>query len=68
MEQTAVEWLIEEIENYLLVNSEYTREEIFNQAKEMFEQQIINARENGFFSSENWKGDSKRYYKETFNK
>lgn len=63
MKQTAVEWLVDELlEGKLLMPS------LIEQAKEMEKQQIIDARENGFYSKENWKGDSEQYYNETFNK
>jgi hypothetical protein len=57
--KTAVEWLVEQLKEYkhLSYNEQYW---IFEQAKEMFEQQIIDARDALF------NGTAKEYYKETF--
>lgn len=65
--ESAIDWLMSEVWIRLNLKLE-DRERIYEQAKEMFKQQIIEARENGFYSSENWKGDSEQYYKETYEK
>jgi hypothetical protein len=66
MKQTAVEWLIEELkENNLLTFDEW--KELFQQAKEMEKEQIIQAFENGelctLFKNED---TSIKYYNQTF--
>ena len=73
MKQTALEWLYEEFTktNYLTEDEFYM---IFNQAKEMEKEQIINAREDGFLwgmrNTNNFYADkvieSEQYYNETF--
>ena len=61
--QTAVEWLVEQLP---LIQQEGLRDEI-EQAKEMEEQQIINAFDTGHRSGAwNFLGDE--YYEETFKK
>lgn len=66
VKQTAVEWLIEQIgEMYL--HAIYNEE--FEQAKAMFEEQIIDAHIAGFYSEPFGKsrtGEAKHYYKTTF--
>jgi len=73
MKQTAVDWLIKEVE--LISNSKgISRDkiiELYNhaiqQAKEMEKEQIIIARQDGLdngFSNGSW--DSNLYYKETY--
>jgi hypothetical protein len=65
MKQTAVEWLKNE-----LFTEEYMRNnlfEIFQQAKEMEKQQIIDAYIEGYSSNLN-AGDSEKYYNETYKK
>ena len=66
MKQTAVEWLVKNIPNIYWEDDYWA--DLFEQAKEMEKQQIIDARDNGFFSSENWKGDSEQYYNKKFKK
>jgi hypothetical protein len=64
MEQTAVEWLLDQIQQKL-----YIRDNVIEQAKEMFEKQLREAWEDG--RSKGWKsgcGDSETYYDQTFNK
>jgi hypothetical protein len=50
MEQTAVDYLIQEIKNDVFVHSKSTKEwnVIFKQAKAMYEQAIINAQGDGY--------------------
>ena len=73
MKQTALEWLYEEFTktNYLTEDEFYM---IFNQAKEMEKEQIINSREDGFLwgmrNTNNFYADkvieSEQYYKQTY--
>ncbi len=68
MTQTAIEWLVEQ-----MMNSDFIFDEIdiqlFQQAKEMEKQQIIDA---CYFGSQNLpyevKDKSEQYYNQTFNK
>jgi hypothetical protein len=61
MEQTAVEWLIEN--SHIIPKNELNKRELIEQANKMFEQQIIEAyyegKQYGFFTEE-------QYYNETF--
>ena len=90
--QTSIEWLIEQLSIYgdKALNKEITlgeylikKNELIEQAKEMHEQEIINAHNSGFEkSAEGWNGEyglmdmnniseeieSERYYQETFKK
>jgi hypothetical protein len=77
MKQTAVEWLIQQLTevDYNCINKTflqsdkslagYKMRELFDQAKEMFEEQIIDAYDdgnpNGFIDK-----DGEQYYNETF--
>ena len=81
--QTAVEWLESELDwlsNYMM---DEHKEQIFNQAKAMEKEQIIDARVSGFASSaEGWNGEipcmkwsemvretkCEEYYNETYGK
>ena len=64
MKQTAVEWLIEQLNS-----GEFLDEELIKQAEEMFEQQIIDAYSYGRLSVINRRIISYvQYYNETFNK
>jgi hypothetical protein len=77
MKQTAVEWLVQELEEHH-VFYDIKNTNAYQVAKEMEKQQIIDARDNGFKESgEGWNGDfeitieqinSVQYYNETFNK
>jgi hypothetical protein len=67
MKQTAVEWLIEQLEHYYwqfdIENTTVFEQAVFEQAKEMEKQQIIDA------CNSNLKGlltNGKDYYSETF--
>jgi HEPN domain-containing protein len=64
--QTAVEWLEEEFENYFTLNSKYTKEEIFKQAKELEKQQIIDAYDDGNYAYGMGVKEPEQYYNETF--
>jgi len=66
MKQTAVEWLVEQVNSDCL-NSTFIRPDMINQAKVMEKEQIIRARQDGLdngFSNGSW--DSNLYYNETF--
>jgi hypothetical protein len=80
-QQTAVDWLIEQINGYAYplpfdrnIRIDISKE-IIDQAKEMEEEQIINARENGKWEITKCINDpnytfstSEQYYNETFGK
>jgi hypothetical protein len=63
-QQTAVEWLVNNLpqrfKNIMLI----TGDKIIEQAKQMEKEQIINAYEKG--AEESW--DAEKYYNETYNK
>jgi HEPN domain-containing protein len=66
MKQTAVEWLVEELEdNGINLDLAF---ELIEQAKEIEKQQIIDAYEDGYSDSDNTFELNKEYYNETFNK
>jgi hypothetical protein len=60
---TSIEWLIEKWNNGELNSLSFHREKLFEQAKEMHKQEIIDAVEH--FSAT---GTGTCYYNETFNK
>ena len=63
MKQTAVEWLIEQLFTYGLIDKNIHRNNvIFHQAKEKFEQQIIDAYETSHISMMT----AEQYYRETY--
>ena len=65
--KTAVEWLIEELEDNG-INLDLASE-LLKQAKEMFEEQIMNAHEEGFYSPPfrmSRRREAEQYYNETF--
>ena len=69
--QTAVDWLLKEINerNGFIFTIYY--EELFNQAKAMEKEQIINAYSQGLFGEESTDSISayaKQYYNETYGK
>ena len=67
MKQTAVEWLLEELDNkdwYYLQQS--IRNEIIEQAKAMEKQQIIDAYQNVLFDEDGNLLTAEQYYNETF--
>jgi hypothetical protein len=78
--QTAVEWMVEKLFKPMDNPPIENVSDIIKQAKEMEKQQIIDARNDGFYiSGEGWNGEygvenfdeevnSKQYYNETFNK
>jgi hypothetical protein len=61
-QQTAVDWLQEVIINHLSHEQQMQLEGLFQQAKQMEKEQIINAYEKG--AEESW--DAEKYYNETY--
>jgi hypothetical protein len=66
MKQTAVEFLVKNTPNIYWEDAYWT--DLFEQAKEMEKQQIIDAYEDGYSDSDNTFKLNEQYYKETFNK
>ena len=69
MEQTAVEWIVQQLNPSIALQQKYI-DELKEQAKEMEKQQIIDAFESGVYDGgENvsqYNMNSEQYYKETF--
>ena len=65
MKQTAVEWLVEQIENYRALTRE-SAEKVISQAKEMEKEQIRRAFCHGEVARD--RIDSIEYYNETYGK
>ena len=63
--QSAVKWLAEQLYPAIKLNSKYI-DEFIEQANKMFEQQIIDAWNNGDTSV--YRESAKQYYNETFKK
>ena len=74
MKQTALEWLENELiknncSNKSLKERIKKSDELWNQAKQMLEKQIIEAHDNGYIDGGNKKKiTAEQYYNETFNK
>lgn len=70
-QQTAVEWLIEQLSPSISLQQKYINE-FKEQANKMFEQQIIDAYKEGCFDNildeKTDKIRAEQYYSETFNK
>jgi hypothetical protein len=75
--QTAVEWLVEQLDNNLDIKHSWRTRQYINQAKEMEKQQIIDAwyigvekegEEHGHTFLWHRKDLAEQYYNETFNK
>ena len=69
--QTAVEWLVEQITNKVGYYSEEVQKEIYQQAKEMEKEQIVDAANNGCASGMCYidkSRDGEQYYNETYKK
>jgi len=64
MKKTAVEWLRQEL---LKRDMDISIKDLFEQAKEMENEQIIDAYDKGEFN-QGCNGDAEQYYNETFNK
>ena len=67
MKQTAVEWFNDEIIIHLNFDQRLYLKDIFKQAKEMEEEQIINAFDAGHRNG-SWNFLGEEYYEETFKK
>ena len=69
MKQTAVDWLVDQVENFNCMKLGLIPSDIIEEAKQMEKEQIIIARQDGLdngFSNGSW--DSNLYYKETYEK
>jgi hypothetical protein len=64
MKQTAVEWFFENLNSHKI---EANANELFEQAKEMEKQQIVDAWNNGVLA-ETFEMQFEQYYNETYNK
>jgi hypothetical protein len=65
--QTAVEWLFEQVVNLDWKNIQGENKlEIFNQAKELEKQQIIEAYSNNGWNDEDTRSNAEQYYNETY--
>ena len=62
--KTAIEWLVEQIDQNILVTEEVKL--AIEQAKEMEKQQIIDAYSNNGWNDEDERADAEQYYNETF--
>ncbi len=72
MKQTAVEWFMEQIASkdsngFYIIDSLEDVKNVFEQAKKMEKEQIIDAYIDGYSTPTNL-GDSEQYYNETFKK
>jgi hypothetical protein len=63
-EQTAVEWLIEKLDNNLDINHSWRTRQYIQQAKELEKQQIEDAWNSAYGGDSNHEGE--QYYKETY--
>lgn len=71
MKQTAVEWLVESLSIHFTFEQQMQFEGLFQQAKEMEEQQIIDAYKEGMGNVDGWivnKNGVEEYYDEQFKK
>ncbi len=71
--QTAVEWLIKQLDNNLDINHSWRTRQYIEQAKEMEKQQIIDAYSESAISfmddildNDDCKEEAENYYKDTF--
>ena len=73
-QQTAVEWLIEQLEVFVTLDEELTWDKMFDQAKQMEKEQLVKAWDDGdyayFYSKETGRDfdNGEEYYNETYNK
>jgi FPC/CPF motif-containing protein YcgG len=63
-EVSAVEWLIEKLDNNLDINHSWRTRQYIQQAKEIFEEQITEAWNSAYGGDSNHEGE--QYYKETY--
>jgi len=62
MKQTAVEWLVNQVEDFIGL----IPVDIIDQAKAMEKEQIVDAYEDGYSDSDNKLSFNKQYYKENY--
>jgi hypothetical protein len=68
MKQTAVDWLVEKLDNNLDINHSWRTRQYIEQAKQMEKEQIQEAYTEGCFT-ESWTlKSSEEYYKENYEK
>ena len=67
MKQTAVEWFQDQIIKIVNGTCDLSEIQIYEQAKKMEKEQIIDAYNKGEFN-QGCNGDAEQYYKETFKK
>jgi len=69
-QQTAVEWFHNELYKFINGNSEFNGPQILEQAKKMFEQQIVNAHLTGLIHPLEIEAtkQAEQYYNETYGK
>ena len=67
MKQTAVEWFQDQIIKIVNGTCDLSEIQIYEQAKKMEKEQIIDAYDKGEFN-QGCNGDAEQYYKETFKK
>ena len=67
MKQTAVEWFQDQIIKIVNGTCDLSEIQIYEQAKKMDKEQIIDAYNKGEFN-QGCNGDAEQYYKETFKK
>ena len=76
MKQTAVEWLIEELDNNLDIKHSWRTKQYIEQAKQMEKEQIINAYDEGdnngadriYYHSDRDDKSAEQYYNENYGK
>jgi len=69
MKQTALDFLIEKLDNNLDIKHSWRTKQYIQQAKEMEKEQIIEAHEEGFYSPpfrKSRRREAEDYYNETF--
>ena len=73
---TAVEWLVEQLEVFVTLDEELAWDKLFEKAKQMEKEQIIDSHKNGFTEGTCFGASptgykfitSEQYYNETYNK
>jgi len=65
-QQTAVEWLVEQLEVFVTLDEELTWDKLFQQAKQMEKEQIMDAHYQGYRNEIGTTEVSEQYYNETF--
>ena len=68
-QQTAVDWLIEQLEVFVTLDEELTWDKMFDKAKAIEKEQIMDARNNGIVNTlKGYSISNEEYYNETYNK